>query len=171
LLVLCWAAPAPKAPPIAAEVRTLPPLSLPAPRLAAPQIAATEPAPAIDALPPPSEALQPTRPAHTTAPHAAEPAKAAAVRVASADPPCRLEGNQADYQVCAFPALAAADRDLQLAYREARSAGVPPDALTADEAAWRRARETASHMSAMELTIAYRTHIAEVQALASEAPH
>jgi uncharacterized protein YecT (DUF1311 family) len=155
-------------------VRPIPPLSLPAPDLATPQIAAAEAAPPTDAPPPPPtapEAVQPPRPAHKAVARTAEPARAAPVRVASNDAACRLEGSQADYQVCAFPAVAAADHDLQQAYREARSAGVPNDALNADQAAWQRARETASHMSAMELTIAYRTHIAELQAMAREAPH
>jgi uncharacterized protein len=84
---------------------------------------------------------------------------------------CSLAGSQADYQVCAFPAVAQADQDLKLAYQRAQSAGVPADSLKVDQAQWQSDREMAAHRSAAQLTLAYRDHIARVDALAVEAPH
>jgi uncharacterized protein YecT (DUF1311 family) len=168
-----WLAPAHKAPAIAAEVRVSPPRAAQPADPQPAQAAAAEPTAPVDVPSPPTVAPEPSRPAHRAAARAPRPAHAAPIHVAKAsvDVPCRLGESQADYQVCAFPMVAAADQDLQRAYREARSAGVPQEQLKADEAAWQQARETASHRSATELEIAYRTRIAHVEALASEAPH
>jgi uncharacterized protein YecT (DUF1311 family) len=152
------------------------PQALPSPALEPqpPQAEANEtPAAPIEASsPPPAPSVETPRPAHKPVARAPRSALASTGRAqASAEGACRLEGSQADYQVCAFPMVAAADHDLQRAYREARNAGVPAEALSADEAAWQRTRETASHRSATELEIAYRTRIAQVEAMATEAPH
>jgi len=122
-------------------------------------------------LPTPIPSLRPEhRAIHASAPHDSRQAHKpeASARHAGA---CRLGDSQADYQVCAFPQVAEADRDLKRAYRQAQSAGVPAEALKADEAAWQPDREIAAHRSATQLAMAYRAHIAKVEALAVEAPH
>lgn len=140
--------PAPQAQDIApAEEPPLPDLPDPAP---ASEEAARNapPAPVVVVEPPPPTASPPAR-------VAARP---------SFD--CRYARSPAEQLVCTDPQLAAADRRLARAYRQALSAGVPRQILDRQQAAWMAAREDAARFGPAAVADVYGERTAELQGMA-----
>ena len=76
-------------------------------------------------------------------------------RCASRDPGAAL--------ACADPALSAAERQLNRAYREAEAAGVPEDKLERQQQRWLAARATAARQTPWAVHDIYLARIAELQ--------
>jgi type IV secretory pathway VirB10-like protein len=79
---------------------------------------------------------------------------------------CRYARSQAERMVCADPQLAAADRRLSQAYRDALNAGVPRQILDRQQAAWMAAREDAARYGPAAVADVYGQRTAELQGLA-----
>jgi uncharacterized protein YecT (DUF1311 family) len=92
----------------------------------------------------------------------------------SAPPPGRLAdgcaaGSPAEQMVCADPRLAAADRDLNRAYRRAMAAGVSPQMLRSEQRDWLAIREDAARRSPRAVANIYAQRIDELNAMADDA--
>jgi uncharacterized protein YecT (DUF1311 family) len=128
-----------------------PPPSLPE-VVRAPSYAA---APAPMMRQPPPLAVDPPRPAQM--------ANLAANRPG---PDCSGARGAAEAMVCGDPDLAAADRELNTAYRRALRSGVPPGAVRADQRDWLNIREDAARHSRRALASVYQQRIDELNAMA-----
>jgi hypothetical protein len=156
-------APRPKAPLAVKPAGKLEVLSPDMARAAQPQPAA----PRLTSAAPPESFLAVPSP---------EPARAAPPiaptqmpRLAAADPACA--GGRAAEIVCADPELAAADRDLNRAYRRAlRSGAVAPEDLRADQRDWLSLREDAARRSPRALADVYDQRIDELNRIAEDGP-
>jgi len=147
-------------------------LAAPAPKPAGLAIAPA--APPVDAVEPASPAalgaaaVAPTPAAKSAAPRAYRSA-AAPTRLATA---CDTSGGQRETLICAWPSIAAADRQMRRAYQHALDVGVDRSALQASQARWSTTSEFAARRSAADLTAAYHRRISELTALAAnEPPH
>lgn len=81
---------------------------------------------------------------------------------------CRDAGSLAEELVCADAVLAAADRQLSRAYDRALRAGVPSEALQAEQEDWLASREDAALRSPRALGRLYDQRIDELNARADE---
>jgi len=93
------------------------------------------------------------------------PARTPAPRTADA---CAGAAGEAERLVCGDPELAAADQELNRAYRRALRAGVDPRALRADQRDWLGIREEAARHSPRALAQVYEQRIEELNAAAEE---
>ena len=131
----------------------------------------------VDAEAPPPDLSDPA-PASEEAARNAPPAPA---QVAEPSPPevspparvavrpsfdCRYARSPAEQLVCGDPQLAAADRRLARAYREALDAGVPRQILDRQQAAWMAAREDAARFGPAAVADVYGERTAELQGMA-----
>jgi uncharacterized protein YecT (DUF1311 family) len=118
-------------------------------------------------------ALTPARPSPPPQP---APPIAAPVASAPAPPPlhasfdCARAQAGAEQEVCADPALAAADRRLARAYRRALDSGVDPIGLRQEQRDWTEIREDAARHSPRALASVYAQRTAELDAIASDGP-
>jgi uncharacterized protein len=83
---------------------------------------------------------------------------------------CATARPGAEQAVCSDPGLAAADRRLASAYRRAMSSGVVPADLRQEQRDWMAIREDAAHRSRHALASVYDQRIAELNAMADDAP-
>jgi uncharacterized protein YecT (DUF1311 family) len=124
--------------------------------------------PAIAPSPPPVEAAAPA-----PAP-AAKPASPRAHRPAAAPAPlataCGASGGPRETLICAWPAIAAADREMRGAYQRALDVGVERSSLQASQDRWLVTSDMAARRSAADLAAAYRSRIGELNALAASEP-
>ncbi len=147
--------------------------------------AASRPAPlAVASSPPPVEAGE------TVAPVPAAGSASPRVHKASARPKavhtvahtgaahtgtaaaCRAGGSRRQALICAWPQIAADDREMRRAYQHAVDAGVERSTLQASQDRWSTVSELAAGRSAAALAAAYHRQIADLNALAaSEPPH
>jgi uncharacterized protein YecT (DUF1311 family) len=89
--------------------------------------------------------------------------------MAASDPACA--GGRAAEIVCSDPEFAAADRDLNRAYRRAlRSGAVAPEDLRADQREWLSLREDAARRSPRALADVYDQRIDELNRIAEDGP-
>lgn len=88
------------------------------------------------------------------------------MRVARANP-CALS-DPGEAVVCADPRLASRDRQMQVAYRNAESAGVPASALRRQQQRWVAARAAAAREAPWAVEDVYQARIAELNDLARE---
>ncbi len=110
---------------------------------------------------------------------AADPPKRVKVAAARAKAPtpartaggCSPDGSRAKVTLCAEPAIAAADQDMERAFQRALRAGVPGKALRAEQDAWLNVREEAARRSPSDLAEAYAQRVADLNALADDPPH
>jgi uncharacterized protein YecT (DUF1311 family) len=110
-----------------------------------------------------AEPLKPKAPAPPPPASASKSAVAEAPRPpARTQPACAAE-SRADALVCADPRLAAADRRLARAYRQAEAAGVEPGRLQRQQARWRAAREAAAEQAPGAVAQVYDARIAELE--------
>jgi len=79
---------------------------------------------------------------------------------------CRYARSRAEQMVCADPELAAADRRMSQAYRQALTAGVPHQTLDRQQAAWMAAREDAARFGPAAVADVYGERTAELQGMA-----
>jgi uncharacterized protein YecT (DUF1311 family) len=133
---------------------------------AAPPAPSYAPAPQayLPSAPPP---LPRVEAAPITAPPAVrQPPPLAAPQVAAN---CAGARSQAEAMVCGDPDLAAADRELNRAYRRALQSGAaPPGALRADQRDWLAIREDAAQHSRRALSQVYRQRIEELNNIARD---
>lgn len=151
----------------AGKLEVLSPDQAAAARAQAPQAPAAEPA--AGAAPP--------QPAYT--PPAPPPLPRVAGGAPLAVPPPRGQGfvaggpcatgSPAEQLVCADPRLAEADRELNLAYRRALTAGVPPGFLRSEQRDWLGVREDAARRSPRAVARVYAQRIDELNAMADDA--
>lgn len=78
---------------------------------------------------------------------------------------CRFARSQSERMVCVDPRLAAADRRLARAYREAVDAGVPERVLRRQQDIWLGARESAARYGPEDVARVYEARIAELEGL------
>jgi uncharacterized protein YecT (DUF1311 family) len=118
-----------------------------------------------DAAPPPQlrQATQAPVQVYPPMSQAEQPVRPAPVVVAQARPSfdCTTARVRAEQIVCSDPQLAAADRRMARAFREARVAGVPYGVLAAQQQRWYRDRDRADTPEALAQT--YDQRIAELQ--------
>lgn len=76
---------------------------------------------------------------------------------------CRYARTTAERMVCVDPHLAAADRRLARAYREAVEAGVPERVLRRQQDVWLGARESAARYGPEDVARVYEARIAELE--------
>jgi uncharacterized protein YecT (DUF1311 family) len=79
---------------------------------------------------------------------------------------CSYIRSPAEQMVCADPQLAAADRRMAQAYRQALNAGVPHQILDRQQAAWMAARDDAARDGPAAVADVYGERIAELQGMA-----
>lgn len=143
-------------------VQVLPgPVQLP---LANTAIAEAPPPDLPDPAPASEEAARNAPPAPVE--QAAEPAAPPARTVARPSFDCRFPHSPAEQMVCTDPQLAAADRRMSQAYRDALNAGVPEQVLDRQQAAWMAAREDAARNGPAAVADVYGERIAELQGMA-----
>jgi uncharacterized protein YecT (DUF1311 family) len=169
--------PPPPLPPVrsAGKLEVLPPeLARSAPRApaasapvqlsgqSASQVAPTPVAPAAPISP---------RLADVTPPPAAIPPPAPQVAYGYGDPACAGARGRAAQMVCGDPDLAAADRELNRAYRRAmRSGAMPPEQLRQEQRDWLSIREDAARRSPRAVASIYEQRIDELNQLADDGP-
>jgi uncharacterized protein YecT (DUF1311 family) len=146
--------PAPQLPDVA-PAEEAPPPDLPDPAPASEEEARNSPpAPVEHPGPPPIQAPEP------------EPAPPPARVVTRPSFNCRYARSQAERMVCTDPQLAAADRRMAQAYRQALDAGVPRQILDRQQAAWMAAREDAARFGPAAVADVYGERTAELQGMA-----
>jgi len=129
-------------------------------------IPAAGPAPALAAAP-----LVPAAPVSPRLPEIARPAAIPAPReIAGGDPTCSGVGGRAAQMVCADPELAAADRELNRAYRRALRSGAAPEQLRQDQRDWLAIREDAARRSPRAVASIYEQRIDELNQIADDGP-
>ena len=109
----------------------------------------------------------PSSPGLGRAPIEVDPAVAPQIAAAQ---PCAAARSRAAQIVCADPELAAADRDLNSAYRRALRSGVPPEQLRADQRDWLAIREDAARRSPRAVADVYEQRIDELNQIADDGP-
>lgn len=133
----------------------------PAPSYAPPYVPAPPPPlPEAQArlAPPAAQMTTPTPAVRQAQPIAVPPARSGAGDCAGAR-------SQAESMVCGDPDLAAADRELNRAYRRALQSGAaPPGAIRADQRDWLAIREEAARHSRRALASVYQQRIDELNA-------
>jgi uncharacterized protein len=82
---------------------------------------------------------------------------------------CRYARSRSQQMVCADPALARADRELDEAYRRALESSVMRPALEAEQDDWVTIREDAARYSPRAVASVYQQRIRELNALADRA--
>jgi uncharacterized protein YecT (DUF1311 family) len=125
-----------------------------------------DPAPASEAAArnaPPAPVIRAEEPQPPAAQAQEAPAPPRVVARPSFD--CRFPHSPAEQMVCADPQLAAADRRMAQAYRQALGAGVPPQILDRQQAAWMAARENAARDGPAAVADVYGERIAELQGM------
>ena len=152
------AVPPPPAPPL----ETLPPDMIEPPPGLAPL--PPEPPPAPIPRPAPAPPRAPQAAWAPQAPLARDPTWGEAGRP-SFD--CRDAGSLAEEMVCTDAVLAAADRHLARAYRQAERSGAPIEALREDQDEWLAYREEAALRSPRAVAAAYDRRIGELEAIAA----
>jgi len=141
---------------------------------------AVKPAGRLEVLPP-DMARTAERPMAVSAPRPAAPildvpqATSAAVsgpagRATGGRDACANVSGLAAQLVCADPALAGADRDMNRAYRRALQAGVSPDQLRAQQRDWLAARDAAARRAPGRVADLYDQRIEELNQLADDGP-
>jgi uncharacterized protein YecT (DUF1311 family) len=177
-----------KGPAVPIEVTRPPPEPVPAGKLqvlppgaeAAARAAPVEtyPAPAqqveVPGPPPPLPRVEGSVPAPFARYPSLAPPPAVRAGPLSAPPPGRVAdacaaGSPAEQMVCADPRLAAADRDLDRAYRRAMAAGVSPQMLRSEQRDWLAIREDAARRSPRAVANIYAQRIDELNAMADDA--
>jgi uncharacterized protein YecT (DUF1311 family) len=86
---------------------------------------------------------------------------------AAADP-CPTDRGGAAHLVCADPDLAAADRELNRAYRRALRSGAPPEQLRDEQRDWLAIREDAARRSPRAVASIYEQRIDELNRIADD---
>ncbi|MFC3071394.1 lysozyme inhibitor LprI family protein [Phenylobacterium soli] len=81
---------------------------------------------------------------------------------------CASAAGLADQMICGDPEVAAADREMNRAYRRALQAVARPGALRADQRDWLAIREDAAHHSRRALAQVYQQRIDELNAAAED---
>jgi len=82
---------------------------------------------------------------------------------------CGRANSLAEEMVCSDPALAAADRQLARAFRQALRSGAPQDQLRGEQDDWLEIREDAARRSPRALASVYDQRIEELNTIANEA--
>lgn len=118
-----------------------------------------KPATRLDVLPPDLARSAP-RPLPVSDPEGAAPAVAL--------DPCAAAGGGAAHMVCADPDLAAADRELDRAYRRALRAGASPEQLRTEQGDWLYIREQAARRSPRAVASLYEQRIDELNRIADD---
>lgn len=165
------------APPPEPPVPASPPLETMSPDLVEAASRPPTAAPPRTSPPPPASRPAPTRPvrdasqsaidANVRVPEPVRPPEP--VRLARPSFDCRRASTQAEDMVCADPALAAADRQLERAFQRALRAGAPYDELRGEQDDWLEIREDAARRSPRAVASVYDQRIEELNALADEA--
>lgn len=91
-------------------------------------------------------------------------------RIAAVEGPCAGVRGRAAQLVCADPDLAAADRDLQRAYRRALRSGVAPEDLRDEQQDWLAIREDAARHFPSAVASVYEQRIDELNRIADDGP-
>jgi uncharacterized protein YecT (DUF1311 family) len=78
---------------------------------------------------------------------------------------CRFARSTSERMVCVDPDLAAADRRLARAYREAVDSGVPERVLRRQQDVWLGARESAARYGPEDVARVYEARIAELESM------
>jgi uncharacterized protein YecT (DUF1311 family) len=97
-------------------------------------------------------------------------AQAQPVRSVGSAAPCGAAASRAAQMVCDDPDLAAADRELNQAYRRALRSGAPADQLRDDQRDWLAIREDAANRSPRALASVYEQRIDELNQVADDGP-
>ena len=142
----------------------------PQPRLTTPVVVTPPPAPAAQTAPAIRPALPAAPPVQKAAPPPTRriaPRGEGPMRVAKADP-CSV-ADPGEALVCADRRLAARDRQLQQAYRDAEAAGVPASALRRQQARWIQARAAAARDAPWAVEDVYVARISELNDLSRDA--
>jgi len=84
---------------------------------------------------------------------------------------CRPDSGRAEVMLCADPAIAAADEEMQRAFQRALKSGAPARTLQAEQKAWLIVREQAAQRSPDDLAGAYEARVNELNAIADDPPH
>jgi uncharacterized protein YecT (DUF1311 family) len=134
-----------------------------------PAAAAASPQPIVRQLP---EVSPPARlpPPQTLAAQPFAPPRFAPSQTAPADPACSNLRSRAAQMVCADPDLAAADRELNRAYRRAMRSVGSPDQLRDEQRDWLAIREDAARRSPRAVASVYEQRIDELNQIADEDP-
>ena len=82
--------------------------------------------------------------------------------------PCPTTRGRAAHMVCANPDLAAADRELNRAYRRALRSGAPPEQLRDEQRDWLAIREDAARRSPRAVASIYEQRIEELDRIADD---
>ena len=133
---------------------------------------ATVPA-ALDVAPAAAEMAPAERRPRTKA---ADPPRKLKVATARTEDPartaggCSPDGSRTKVTLCADPAIAAADQDMESAFQRALRSGAPVKALRADQQAWLVLREEAARRSPADLAEAYDQRVSQLNALADDPP-
>jgi len=186
-----WARPQLERPPVRAPMRAVTQNEDPAPAKVAielnglPPPQAVKPAGRLDVLPP-DLTRSAQRPLPVTAADPATTAADASVRLVQIPPgvapvdaptplappaaadPCPTDRGRAAHLVCADPDLAAADRELNRAYRRALRSGAPPDQLRDEQRDWLAIREDAARRSPRAVASIYEQRIDELNRIADD---
>jgi hypothetical protein len=116
-----------------------------------------------------AEAAAPIRTPQVVAGPIAPPAMAPP-QFAPADPACGGARSRAAQMVCGDPELAAADREMNQAFRRALRSGAAPDQLRQDQRDWLAIREDAARRSPRAVADIYQQRIDELNQIADDGP-
>ena len=83
---------------------------------------------------------------------------------------CSPDGSRTKVTLCADPAIAAADLDMEGAFQRALHSGAPVKALRAGQQAWLVLRDEAARRSPTDLAEAYEQRVSDLNALADDPP-
>lgn len=97
-------------------------------------------------------------------------AQAQPVRSVGPEATCGTTASRAAQMVCDDPDLAAADRELNQAYRRALRSGAPVDQLRAEQRDWLAIREDAARHSPRALASVYEQRIDDLNEIADDGP-
>jgi uncharacterized protein YecT (DUF1311 family) len=122
---------------------------------------------AVQAL---SPFLMPATPSPVRLPVTPAPLAVAPPQSAAAGPACAGVRGYAAQIVCADPELAAADQELNRAYRRAMRSGASPDQLRQDQRDWLAVREDAARRSPRAVANIYEQRIDELNQIADDGP-
>ncbi|HEX5776046.1 MAG TPA: lysozyme inhibitor LprI family protein [Caulobacteraceae bacterium] len=134
---------------------------------AVPEPVTSVPPPAETAPPAPQPVAEtPAQPRVATRPYV-DVAPRPAPRRASSRPSfnCRFARSQSERMVCIDPNLAAADRRLAQAYREAIDSGIPERVLRRQQDVWLSARESAARYGPQDVARVYEARISELEGM------
>ena len=124
--------------------------------------------PPAEATPPPPQPVAeapPAQPRVITQPSIDAPPRPAPRRTARPSFNCRFARSPSERMVCIDPNLAAADRRLARAYREAIDAGIPERVLRRQQDVWLSARESAARYGPEDVARVYEARISELEGM------